>query len=161
MLFRSIANRGYYYTPHIVRSAGNGSETGSRFRIKHEIDIDSANFEEVILGMEAAVNGGAGATARIAAMPDIIVCGKTGTAENPHGEDHSVFIAFAPKDDPKIAIAVYVENSGFGATYAAPVASLMIEKYLKGEISQASKWKEQRMLELNLINRNKPLEQER
>ncbi len=157
----AIANRGYYYTPHIVRSAGNGSETGSRFRIKHEIDIDSANFEEVILGMEAAVNGGAGATARIAAMPDIIVCGKTGTAENPHGEDHSVFIAFAPKDDPKIAIAVYVENSGFGATYAAPVASLMIEKYLKGEISQASKWKEQRMLELNLINRNKPLEQER
>ena len=103
--------------------------------------------------MEAAVNGGAGATGRIAAMPDIIVCGKTGTVENPHGDDHSVFIAFAPKDDPKIAIAVYVENSGFGATYAAPVASLIIEKYLKGKISEASKWKEQRMLELNLINR--------
>ncbi len=149
----AIANRGYYYTPHIVRSVGNGNETGSRFRIKHEINIDSANFEEVILGMEAAVNGGAGATGRIAAMPDIIVCGKTGTVENPHGDDHSVFIAFAPKDDPKIAIAVYVENSGFGATYAAPVASLIIEKYLKGKISEASKWKEQRMLELNLINR--------
>ncbi len=104
--------------------------------------------------MEAAVNGGAGATARIAALNDIIVCGKTGTAQNPHGEDHSVFIAFAPKDNPKIAIAVYVENAGFGATYAAPVASLMIEKYLKGEISDANKWQEQRMLELNLIDRD-------
>ena len=157
----AIANRGYYFTPHIVRSLGNGKEIDQRFRVKHRIDIDSANFEEVILGMEAAVNGGAGATARIAAMPDIIVCGKTGTAENPHGEDHSVFIAFAPKDDPKIAIAVYVENSGFGATYAAPVASLMIEKYLKGVISETGKWKEQRMLELNLINRNNRIGQER
>jgi penicillin-binding protein 2 len=100
--------------------------------------------------MEAAVNGGAGATARIAALSGITVCGKTGTAQNPFGEDHSVFIAFAPKDDPKIAIAVYVENSGFGATYAAPVASLMIEKYLRGEIT--NKLLEQRMLELNLVD---------
>jgi penicillin-binding protein 2 len=99
--------------------------------------------------MEAAVNGEGGATARIAALQDIIVCGKTGTAQNPHGKDHSVFIAFAPKDNPRIAIAVYVENAGFGATYAAPVASLMIEKYLKGEVS--NKLMEQRMLELNLI----------
>ncbi|NLA50465.1 MAG: penicillin-binding protein 2, partial [Bacteroidales bacterium] len=118
---------------------------------RHHIEIDSANFEEVILGMEAAVNGGAGATGRIAAMSDVIVCGKTGTAQNPHGKDHSVFVAFAPKDNPEIAIAVYVENSGFGATYAAPVASLMIEKYLKGEISAVSGWKEQRILELDLI----------
>lgn len=145
----AIANRGYYFTPHVVRSAGG--EEGSRFRTRYDIEIDSANFEEVILGMEAAVNGGAGATARIAAMPDVVVCGKTGTVQNPHGKDHSVFIAFAPKDDPEIAIAVYVENSGFGATYAAPVASLMIEKYLKKEISAASGWKEKRMLELDLI----------
>ena len=72
-------------------------------------------------------------------MKDIIVCGKTGTAQNPHGKDHSVFIAFAPKDNPKIAIAVYVENAGFGATYAAPIASLMIEKYLKGEITNKAR----------------------
>ncbi|HPV17018.1 MAG TPA: penicillin-binding transpeptidase domain-containing protein, partial [Bacteroidales bacterium] len=90
-----------------------------------------------------------GATARSAAIRNIIVCGKTGTAENPHGKDHSVFIAFAPKDDPKIAIAVYVENAGFGASYAAPIASLMIEKYLTGEVT--NKYSEQRMLELNLI----------
>jgi penicillin-binding protein 2 len=99
--------------------------------------------------MEDAVNGEAGATARIAALKDIIVCGKTGTAQNPHGKEHSVFIAFAPKDDPKIAIAVFVENAGFGATYAAPVASLMIEKYIRGEIT--NKYSEQRMLELNLM----------
>jgi len=108
--------------------------------------------------MEAAVNGGAGATAWIAALQDIVVCGKTGTAENPHGEDHSVFIAFAPKENPKIAIAVYVENAGFGATYAAPVASLMIEKYITGQISVASKWKEQRILELDLINKSREIE---
>jgi len=148
----AIANRGYYFTPHIVKSTGTGRGADERFKLKHKISIDSANFEEIVMGMEAAVNGGAGATARIAAMEDIIVCGKTGTAEN-RGEDHSVFIAFAPKDNPVIAIAVYVENSGFGATYAAPVASLMIEKYINREIGEASRWKEQRMLELNLIGR--------
>jgi penicillin-binding protein 2 len=146
----AIANRGYYYTPHIVKSIGADHLIDPRFTTRHQISIDSANFEEVILGMEAAVNGGAGATARIAALSGITVCGKTGTAQNPFGEDHSVFIAFAPKDDPKIAIAVYVENSGFGATYAAPVASLMIEKYLRGEIT--NKPLEQRMLELNLVD---------
>jgi penicillin-binding protein 2 len=97
--------------------------------------------------MEAAVNSGG--TATIAAMKDIIVCGKTGTAQNPHGKNHSVFIAFAPKDNPRIAIAVYVENAGFGATYAAPIASLMIEKYLKGEVT--NKAREQNMLDLNLM----------
>jgi penicillin-binding protein 2 len=142
----AIANRGYYFTPHIVRSVGVEGKTDERFTNKHIISIDSTNFEEIILGMEDAVNGG---TARIAALKDIIVCGKTGTAQNPHGKDHSVFIAFAPKENPKIAIAVYVENAGFGATYAAPIASLMIEKYLKGEIS--NKEREQSMLNLNLM----------
>lgn len=148
----AIANRGYYYIPHIVKSIGDEKRIEPRFTVKHKISIDSANFEQIILGMEGAVNGGAGSTARIAALDSIIVCGKTGTAENPFGEDHSVFIAFAPKDNPKIAIAVYVENAGFGATYAAPVASLMIEKYLKGSISYKRKWQEQRMLNLNLID---------
>ncbi len=147
----AIANRGYFYTPHIVKAIGSEGNIKERFTTKHIINIDSANFEEIILGMEAAVNGGAGKTGGIAALKDIIVCGKTGTAQNPHGKDHSVFIAFAPKDDPKIAIAVYVENAGFGATYAAPVASLMIERYLKGEIT--NKYQEQRMLELNLVNK--------
>jgi penicillin-binding protein 2 len=145
----AIANKGYFHIPHIVKSIGAGKKIDQKYLSKQVINIDSANFETIILGMEAAVNGEAGSTARIAALKDIIVCGKTGTAQNPHGKDHSVFIAFAPKDDPKIAIAVYVENAGFGATYAAPVASLMIEKYLKGEIT--NKAMEQRMLELNLL----------
>ena len=79
-------------------------------------------------------------------MPGLEVCGKTGTAQNPHGKDNSVFICFAPKDNPKIAVAAYVENAGFGATWALPVASLMLEKYLNGEISEARKSEEQRML---------------
>ncbi|MDP3002605.1 MAG: penicillin-binding protein 2 [Bacteroidales bacterium] len=145
----AIANRGYYYTPHIVKSVGTAGNIDTRFTTKHLISIDSANFEEIIKGMDAAVNGGAGKTAGIAALKDIIVCGKTGTAQNPHGKDHSVFVAFAPKDDPKIAIIVVIENAGFGATFAAPIASLMIEKYLKGEVS--NKDREQSMLNLNLM----------
>ena len=147
----AIANRGYYFSPHVVKSVGSPGKIDPKFKTKHIINIDSANFEEIILGMEAAVNGGEGITAGIAALKDIIVCGKTGTAQN-SGEDHSVFIAFAPKDDPKIAIAVFVENAGFGSTFAAPVASLMIEKYLKGEIT--NKWQEKRIMELNLNNKN-------
>jgi penicillin-binding protein 2 len=152
----AIANRGYFYTPHIVKSIGAGRSIDARFKEKHIINIDSLNFEEIILGMEGAVNGPAGATARGAALRDIIVCGKTGTVQNPHGKDHSTFVAFAPKDDPKIAIAVYVENAGFGATYAAPVASLMIEKYLTGKTT--NKYQEQRMLELNLIDKPAEIE---
>jgi penicillin-binding protein 2 len=142
----AIANRGYYFTPHIVKSVGAGHAVDSRFTTRHEIHIDAANFESIILGMEASVNRG---TSTVAAMKDIIVCGKTGTAQNPHGKNHSVFIAFAPKDDPKIAMIVVVENAGFGATYAAPIASLMIEKYLKGEVS--NKAREQSILNLNLM----------
>lgn len=100
--------------------------------------------------MAGAVNAG---TARRASIPDIQVCGKTGTAENPHGEDHSIFFCFAPKENPKIAIAVYIENAGFGGTYATPIAGLMIEKFLKGEIrSDERKYLEKRMLEANLLH---------
>jgi len=144
----AIANRGYYYIPHIVRSIGDNESIDQKFLTRQIIDIDSSLFNPIIEGMEEAVNGGAGATATVAALKDITVCGKTGTAQNPHGKDHSVFVAFAPKEDPKIAIAVFVENAGFGATYAAPVASLMIEKYLRGEIS--NKALEQRMIDLKL-----------
>ena len=146
----AIANRGFFYTPHIVKAIGKTGQIDDKFYQPHQISIDKENFETIILGMEAAVNGGEG-TASSVSVKDIIICGKTGTAQNPHGEDHSVFIAFAPKDNPKIAIAVYVENAGFGSTMAAPVASLMIEKYLKGEIS--NKWLEQNFLNLNMIKK--------
>ena len=132
----AIANRGYYFTPHILKNVKGTEGIDKKFIVKHQTSIDAEIFEIVIDGMELAVNGGAGSTARIAKIPDIAVCGKTGTAQNPFGEDHSIFIAFAPRENPKIAISVYVENTGFGATWAAPVASLMIEKYLKGEISR-------------------------
>jgi len=142
----AIANRGYYYTPRIVKEIEGDFELNSRFEEKHFTKIDSIYFERVVEGMELAVNGeaGSGSTARSAQIPDITVCGKTGTAENPHGEDHSIFIAFAPKDDPKIAIAVYIENGGFGSTWAAPTAKLMMEKYLNDSISVP--WWEQHVL---------------
>jgi len=145
----AVANRGYFYTPHIVKSIGEEKKIDPRFTTKHVINIDSSNFESIVNGMEKTVNGGPGSTATGVALEDIIVCGKTGTAQNPHGKDHSVFIAFAPKDKPVIAIMTFVENAGYGSTYAAPIASLMIEKYIKGDI--VNKWQEQRMLQLNLL----------
>jgi penicillin-binding protein 2 len=143
----TIANRGWYYTPHLVKNIENSGEIDMRFREKHFTTIDSSHYTPIVDGMDLAVNGGAGSTARIAKIPEITVCGKTGTAQNPHGEDHSIFIAFAPKDNPEIALAVYVENEGFGGTWAAPIASLMIEKYLTGEIKRT--WLEQYILRGN------------
>jgi penicillin-binding protein 2 len=150
----TIANRGYYYIPHIIKEIEGDFELDKRFKEKHYINIDSINFEIAIKGMELAVNGepGSGSTARTARLDSIIVCGKTGTAQNPHGEDHSIFVAFAPKNNPKIAIAVYIENGGFGSTWAAPTAKLMIEKYLNGEISVP--WWEKYVLSKDLINKN-------
>jgi penicillin-binding protein 2 len=150
----TIANRGYYYIPHIVKKIEGIDTIDSRFAERHYSSIDSAYIEIIIEGMENAVNGGPGSTARIAALKDIIICGKTGTAENPQGEDHSVFTAFAPKEDPKIAVAVYVEHGKWGSSYAAPITSLMIEKYLTDTISYYRKWIEKRMLEQNLLNKN-------
>ncbi len=151
----AIANRGYFYTPHIVKSIGKGHPIETRFTKRHNISIDTANFNQIVKGMELAVVSGTAAGVR---LKDIIICGKTGTAQNPHGANHSVFIAFAPKDHPKIAIAVYVENAGFGATYAAPIASLMIEKYLKGQTT--NKVLEKRILDMNLEkNTNSEAEQ--
>jgi len=116
---------------------------------KHYTMVDSKHFQPVIEGMRRVVNENGG-TARLARLENITICGKTGTVQNPHGEDHSVFIAFAPMDKPKIAIAVFVENAGFGGTWAAPIASLMIEKYLKRKIKD--KAKEQRILDAKLSN---------
>lgn len=150
----AIANRGSYHVPHILKEYTGDFSTGPAFGQWHYTSIDTAHFDIVIEGMDLAVNGppGSGSTARIAAIPGIRVCGKTGTAENPHGDDHSIFIAFAPKDDPCVALAVYIENGGFGATYAAPVASLMIEKYMTGKITR--KWLEKYILDANLLSRS-------
>jgi penicillin-binding protein 2 len=112
------------------------------FKIKHQTGILKEHFEVIIDGMQGAVAGGTATTAR---LKNIVVCGKTGTAQNPHGEDHSVFVGFAPRDNPKIAIAVLVENGGWGATWAVPIASLMMEKYLTDTITRPEL--EKRMLE--------------
>jgi len=132
----TIANRGYFITPHLIKQIEGSANIDPVYSEKRFTTIDSANYRPIVDGMDLVVNGGAGSTARNARIQDITVCGKTGTAENPHGNDHSIFVAFAPKEDPKIAIAVYVENQGFGTTYAAPIASLMIEKYLTGEVKR-------------------------
>ncbi len=133
-LSAAIANEGYFYTPHIVHAVED-EVISPEFRTQHFTGIDREHFKLVKTGMEMAVWGGAGSTARRAQVPGIVICGKTGTAQNPHGKDHSIFMAFAPKEDPQIAISVYVENAGFGATWAAPIASLMVEKFINGSIS--------------------------
>lgn len=141
-----LANRGYYYTPHILKEIHNTSWHNAKFKQKHYTLIDAKYFEPIIEGLEQVVIAG---TARVAKIDSIVVCGKTGTAQNPHGKDHSIFIAFAPKDNPTIAISVFVENAGFGSVYAAPIASLMIEKYIKRNVKR--KDLEKRMIESNLI----------
>jgi len=139
-----IANRGYFYIPHVVRKIGEEGTSAALYSQQYVTGISPENFLPIIEGMEGAVNGGEGATARGAALDSIIVCGKTGTAQNPHGKDHSIFVAFAPKENPGIAIAVYVENAGFGSTFASPIASLMIEKYLTGKTKR--RYLEERVL---------------
>jgi len=130
-----IANRGYYYTPHVIKAIG-GKSVEDNYKERHYCMVDEAHFAPIIDGMYMAVHGGVGSTARSVEIPGIEMCGKTGTAQNPHGEDHSTFMCFAPRENPKIAIAVYVENAGYGATWAAPIASLMVEKYLTGEVKR-------------------------
>lgn len=145
-----IANRGYYKTPHIVKEIQGQDQIDEKFLKRNYTSIDSVHFEVIVNGMQEAVNSEIGGTARIARIPGVLVCGKTGTVQNPHGKDHSVFIAFAPRDNPQIAITVYVENSGFGGTWAAPLASLVIEKYLNGEVKR--KWVEDYILNANFID---------
>ena len=120
--------------------------------------VDTSYFPDMVRGRYRAVNSGygSGGTATVAAVKGLDICGKTGTAQNPHGDDNSVFICFAPKDDPKIAVAAYVEHGSFGARWAAPIASLLVEKYLNGEIGEDRKALEQRVLEGNLMDKVKP-----
>ena len=132
----TIANRGYYITPHIVKHIQDGDIADS-LKTKHYTKVDKQNYEYIVSGMRRAVTGG---TCRAANSLQYEVCGKTGTAQN-RGHDHSVFMGFAPMDSPKIAIAVYVENGGFGATYGVPIGALMMEQYINGHLSEASEKK--------------------
>lgn len=154
-----IANRGYYYLPHFVQSIDNdNTDLLAKYKQRHIVaHVSDTSYNSVVLGMEDVVERGTG---RAAMIEGVIVCGKTGTAENNaivNGvlkklKDHSVFVAFAPRDNPKIAIAVIVENAGFGSTYAAPIASLMMEKYINDTISVKRKPVVKSMLEYNTID---------
>lgn len=129
----TIANRGYFYTPHVVKKV-KGEQLEAKFREKHYTKASRRAYEYIVAGMRRAVTGG---TCRAADRADYEVCGKTGTAQN-HGQDHSIFMGFAPMNNPKIAIAVYVENGGFGADYGVPIGALMMEQYIKGKLAPES-----------------------
>lgn len=128
-----IANRGYFYTPHLIKSIGEKDLVKPEYKVRHDVGIDQKHFEPIINGMQQVVDAGTAYNARI---PGIVMCGKTGTVQNPRGKNHSVFVAFAPRDNPKIAIAVIVENAGYGSSYAAPIASYLVEKYLTDSVSK-------------------------
>jgi penicillin-binding protein 2 len=139
-----IANKGFYYTPHCIKGVGKEKYLDKNFTEKHFVGVQNQQaYDIVIEGMQHALEPGG--TAYASHLKDIIVCGKTGTAQNPHGKDHAVFLAFAPKDNPKIAIACLVENAGFGGVWSAPIVTLMIEKYLKGKTDRPEL--EKRMME--------------
>ena len=141
-----IANRGWYYKPHVVKAIGAKNKPNTRYNEKIYCDIEQRHFDAIIEGMLCVVTSGTGRSAK---MDDIVIAGKTGTAQNPHGADHSVFACFAPAKDPQIAVFVLVENGGFGASVAAPIASLIIEYYLHREIKRTDL--EERMTSLKLI----------
>lgn len=140
-----IANRGWYYAPHLVKKIDGFKDTGwdRKYKIKKFTTINPTYFSTIIDGMSDVTKPGG--TANGTGITDIEICAKTGTAQNPHGKDHSIYMAFAPKDNPKIAIAVLVENGGFGATWAAPIANLMIEKYLKPGVETSKPAMEERL----------------
>jgi len=148
-LAATIANRGYYITPHIVREVKDTLIDQTIYTQKHYVSVSSEHFDPIVEGMYLAVNGGAGSTGWRARVSGLEICGKTGTAQN-SGKDHSVFICFAPREDPKIALLVYLENAGFGGTWAAPIASLMVEKYVKDTCTRPYLFNE--MIHANLLN---------
>lgn len=142
-----VANRGYYYVPHCIKGVGVEKYLDPRFKVKHYVTVQNQEaYLNVIDGMQKCFDAG---TATASKIPGIVACGKTGTAENPHGKDHAVFQAFAPRDNPKIAMVCFVENAGFGGTWSAPIVSLMIEKYLTGKVTRPEM--EKRMMEADLI----------
>ena len=153
-LCATMANRGYYYIPHIIKESG-GVGIDPKYKERQYTMVDTSYFSTLVEGMYMAVNSGygSGATASVAEVEGLDICGKTGTAQNPHGDDNSVFICFAPKDNPKIAVAAYIEHGSFGARWAAPIASLLTEKYLTGEIRESRKPLEKRMMEGRLLEK--------
>ena len=147
----TIANRGYYIAPHLVKAI---QDTNRVFReLTYEKKLTGINpeyFSIVIEGMQAVIE-----ETRLNQsihIDSVIICGKTGTVQNPHGADHSAFVAFAPRDNPKIALAVFIQNAGFGATYAAPIAGLIMEKYLNDSIAPKRRELAQRLIETDLMN---------
>lgn len=144
-----IANKGFYYKPHLIKATGDKKVIKKEFTEKIMVGVDAPYFEPVIEGMSHVVNMPSG-TAYYSKIANIEMCGKTGTVQNPHGADHSVFVAFAPRDNPKIAIAVVVENAGYGSTWSAPIASLMVEQYINGSISRPKAYMD-RLLNANLL----------
>lgn len=134
----TIANRGFYYAPHVAHAI-EGSVLEEKYRTRHTTKVDRRYYDIVAQGMRGAVLGG---TCRAANLPGIEVCGKTGTAEN-KGKSHSAFMGFAPMNNPRIAVAVYVENGGYGAVYGVPIGALIMEQYLKGSLSPESEAKAQ------------------
>ena len=151
----AIANRGYFYTPHILKKIDKKTIDNEKFTIAKKTTIDKKHFDPVIEAMHEVFKTGTGKWSQV---KGIEICGKTGTAENftrIEGQkiqlpDHSILVAFAPKENPKIALAIFVENGGYGSTIAAPITSLIIEKYLTGQISKTNKYREQNMLNLSL-----------
>lgn len=142
-----IANRGWYIPPHVVKGVGLKKVIDPFYKTPVKVGVEAKYFDVVIDGMQDAVtNGTVGPDGKI---PDIRMVGKTGTSQNQKGKDHSIFIAFAPRDNPKIAIAVFVENAGFGGTAAAPIASLVVEKYLKRKVDRKSV--ESKFMQMNYL----------
>jgi len=143
-----IANQGYYYTPHFIKSMEGLDSIPQQFKEKHQTKVSQVHFQTVTQAMHNVTLTGTSAFSRI---QGIDICGKTGTVQNPHGENHSVYMAFAPKDDPKIAIAVIVENAGYGSTWAAPIAHLMIEKYINPDSTTTRPFLQKRILETSIL----------
>jgi penicillin-binding protein 2 len=144
-----VANRGFYYKPHLIKAIGDKKIIKAEFLKKNDAGINPSYFDVIIDGMSAVVNQPSG-TAWYSKIPEIEMCGKTGTVQNPHGKDHSVFVAFAPRENPKIAIAVVVENAGSGGTWSAPIASLLVEKYITKKINRPQAYMD-RLINANLL----------
>ena len=140
----TIANEGYYYPPHLIRAFGDSTAIPEQMTTRIETGIERRHFKVIKAGMQSVFEGSHG-TARSSKIPGITAGGKTGTAQNPHGDNHSIFIAFAPVEDPQIALSIIIENGGYGSTWAAPIASLMMEKFIRGSTERPAV--EKRMME--------------
>ena len=147
-----VANKGYYYVPHVVKEIVSKHYLPDHFKHKNYTLIDTKYYDAIQDGMQWVFEKG---TARGSRVDSLVMCGKTGTAQNPHGKNHSVFFCFAPRENPKIAVAVLVENAGQGAQFAAPIASLMVQKYLLGTIKRPDL--EKRMLDAVVVPMAKDL----